>query len=42
MVRPSGTEPFVRMYAESADSSLLNSKVGEYRRLIESKISTMQ
>ena len=42
MVRPSGTEPFVRMYAESVDSSLLNSKVGEYRRLIESKISTMQ
>ena len=40
MVRPSGTEPFVRMYAESVDSSLLNSKVSEYRRLIESKIST--
>jgi phosphomannomutase/phosphoglucomutase len=38
MVRPSGTEPFVRMYAESVDSSLLNSKVAEYRRLIESKI----
>jgi phosphomannomutase / phosphoglucomutase len=42
MIRPSGTEPFVRMYAESVDSSLLNSKVGEYHRLIESKISTMQ
>ena len=42
MVRPSGTEPFVRMYAESVDSSLLNSKVSEYRRLIESKISTTQ
>jgi phosphomannomutase/phosphoglucomutase len=39
MVRPSGTEPFIRMYAESVDSSLLNSKVEEYRRLIESKIS---
>jgi phosphomannomutase / phosphoglucomutase len=38
MVRPSGTEPFVRMYAESVDISLLNSKVAEYRRLIESKI----
>jgi phosphomannomutase/phosphoglucomutase len=38
MVRPSGTEPLVRMYAESVDSSLLNSKVAEYRRLIESKI----
>jgi phosphomannomutase/phosphoglucomutase len=38
MVRPSGTEPFVRMYAESVDSSLLNSKVAEYRRLIESKM----
>jgi len=42
MVRPSGTEPLVRMYAESVDSSLLNSKVGEYRRLIESKISAIQ
>jgi phosphomannomutase / phosphoglucomutase len=41
MVRPSGTEPFVRMYAESVDSSLLNSKVSEYRRLIESKISNI-
>src|SRR5919112_356620 len=41
MVRPSGTEPFVRMYAESVDSSLLNSKVAEYRRLIESKISNI-
>jgi phosphomannomutase / phosphoglucomutase len=41
MVRPSGTEPFVRMYAESLDSSLLNSKVAEYRRLIENKISTI-
>ena len=42
MVRPSGTEPLFWMYAESVDSSLLNSKVGEYRRLIESKISTIQ
>jgi phosphomannomutase/phosphoglucomutase len=41
MVRPSGTEPFVRMYAESVDNSLLNSKVSEYRRLIESKISNI-
>src|SRR5215212_227481 len=38
MVRPSGTEPFIRMYAESVDGSLLNSKVAEYRRLIESRI----
>ena len=42
MVRPSGTEPFIRMYAESVDSSLLNSKVSEYSRLIESKMSTIQ
>jgi phosphomannomutase/phosphoglucomutase len=41
MVRPSGTEPLVRMYAESTDQSLLNSKVGEYRRLIESKIPSL-
>ena len=38
MVRPSGTEPLVRMYGESTDKSLLNSKVQEYSRLINSKI----
>jgi phosphomannomutase / phosphoglucomutase len=41
MVRPSGTEPLVRMYAESTDQSLLNSKVEEYRRLIESKFPSL-
>ena len=39
MVRPSGTEPLVRMYAESTDEMLLNSKVREYRRLIEGTIN---
>jgi phosphomannomutase/phosphoglucomutase len=39
MVRPSGTEPLVRMYAESTDKLLLNSKVEEYNRLIKNKIS---
>ncbi len=38
MVRPSGTEPLIRMYGESTDKSLLDSKVEEYRRLILSKI----
>ncbi len=38
MVRPSGTEPLIRMYAESTDKSLLDSKVDEYRRLVKSKI----
>ena len=38
MVRPSGTEPLIRMYGESTDKSLLDSKVDEYRRLIQSKI----
>jgi phosphomannomutase/phosphoglucomutase len=38
MVRPSGTEPLIRMYAESTDKSLLDSKVDEYRRLVQSKI----
>jgi phosphomannomutase/phosphoglucomutase len=38
MVRPSGTEPLIRMYAESTDRSLLDSKVDEYRRLVQSKI----
>jgi phosphomannomutase/phosphoglucomutase len=39
MVRPSGTEPLVRIYAESTDKLLLNSKVEEYNRLIKNKIS---
>jgi phosphomannomutase/phosphoglucomutase len=38
MVRSSGTEPLIRMYAESTDRSLLESKVEEYRRLVQSKI----
>jgi phosphomannomutase/phosphoglucomutase len=39
MVRPSGTEPLIRMYAESTDESLLNSKVAEYSRIIEKTIT---
>ncbi|MEO9320548.1 MAG: phosphoglucosamine mutase [Nitrososphaera sp.] len=42
MVRPSGTEPLIRMYAESTDKSLLDSKVEEYRRVIVSTIGGMQ
>lgn len=38
MMRPSGTEPLIRMYGESTDKLLLDSKVEEYRRLIQSKI----
>ena len=38
MIRPSGTEPLIRMYAESTDKSLLDSKVEEYRKLIQSAI----
>ena len=36
MVRPSGTEPLVRMYGESISQTLLDSKVREYTRIIES------
>ena len=39
MIRPSGTEPLIRIYAESTDESLLNSKVAEYSRIIQKKIS---
>jgi phosphomannomutase/phosphoglucomutase len=42
MVRPSGTEPLIRMYAESSDEILLDSKAREYRRLIESTIEQLQ
>jgi phosphomannomutase/phosphoglucomutase len=38
MVRPSGTEPLIRMYGESTDKSLLDSKVDEYRRLVQSRM----
>src|SRR5690606_4645121 len=38
MVRPSGTEPLIRMYAESTDKSLLDSKVDEYKRLVQLKM----
>jgi phosphomannomutase/phosphoglucomutase len=38
MVRPSGTEPLIRMYAESTDRALLDSKVDEYSRLVQSKM----
>lgn len=34
MFRPSGTEPLIRIYAESNDKSLLDSKVKEYLHLI--------
>jgi phosphomannomutase/phosphoglucomutase len=34
MIRPSGTEPILRMYAESNDKELVNSKVKEYTILI--------
>jgi phosphomannomutase/phosphoglucomutase len=37
MVRPSGTEPLVRLYAESFDQSLLDSKVREYSAIIMNK-----
>lgn len=36
MVRPSGTEPLIRMYAESTEKDLLDSKVSEYGRIIKS------
>lgn len=35
MFRPSGTEPLIRVYAESNDKDLLDSKVKEYLHLIK-------
>ncbi len=35
MIRASGTEPLVRMYGESTSETLLNSKIREYTRIIE-------
>ena len=39
MVRPSGTEPLIRVYAESTDRALLESKVEEYSRIVISKMA---
>lgn len=38
MFRPSGTEPLLRIYAESDDKALLDSKINEYRNLIQKSI----
>ena len=35
MLRPSGTEPLIRVYGESTDELLINSKVNEYTRLVK-------
>jgi phosphomannomutase / phosphoglucomutase len=40
MFRPSGTEPLVRIYSESNDKSLLDSKVKEYLSLIKKLLNT--
>jgi phosphomannomutase / phosphoglucomutase len=42
MLRPSGTEPLIRMYAESTDKLLLDSKVDEYHRLVQSQMQSGQ
>lgn len=42
MIRPSGTEPILRMYAESTDKALMNSKVKEYSTLIEEILKVNQ
>jgi phosphomannomutase/phosphoglucomutase len=38
MLRPSGTEPLIRIYGESTDELLLNSKVNEYTRLVKKSL----
>jgi phosphomannomutase/phosphoglucomutase len=40
LVRPSGTEPIIRLYAESTDRSLLDSKVDEYVHLIKKQLKS--
>ena len=40
MVRPSGTEPIIRLYAESTDKTLLDSKINEYVRLIGKELQS--
>ena len=38
MLRPSGTEPLIRIYGESTDEQLINSKVNEYTRLVNESL----
>ncbi len=38
MLRPSGTEPLIRIYGESTDELLLRSKVNEYTRLVKESL----
>lgn len=38
MLRPSGTEPLIRIYGESTDEQLINSKVNEYTRLVKESL----
>lgn len=38
MLRPSGTEPLIRIYGESTDELLINSKVNEYTRLVKESL----
>ena len=38
MLRPSGTEPLIRMYGESTDELLINSKANEYTRLVKKSL----
>ena len=42
MIRPSGTEPILRMYAESNDKELVNSKVKEYTIIINELLKVNQ
>jgi phosphomannomutase/phosphoglucomutase len=39
MLRPSGTEPLIRIYGESTDELLINSKVNEYTRLVKESLN---
>lgn len=41
MLRPSGTEPLIRIYGESTDELLINSKVNEYTRLVNESLNKM-
>ncbi|MDP9489057.1 MAG: phosphoglucosamine mutase [Thermoproteota archaeon] len=38
MLRPSGTEPLIRIYGESTDELLINSKVNEYTQLVKESL----
>jgi phosphomannomutase len=42
LVRPSGTEPVFRLYAEAGSGERVEALIGEHRALIESVVESLE